>query len=573
MDDEKLEELLETRAQNEKEIEKLRLPMTILFSDIQGSTRYAEKKGDVEYMAMINRHNRLLFPVIETEGGHVIKTIGDSILAKFDEPSAAVKAAAGMQRALATDREGREEIDQIRIRIGLHHGMGLLKDNDVFGDVVNAASRIERQAEADQILITDALLDAATAANFECAKIGRAELKGKDEPIDLYAVAWSDSATKQLIAEVQARYEKKFKELKKEQDQIEEDFDNAREQWRNERRALATEIDELEQSIDRAREIARQQVSDDIQAELRFQIDELTRSRERLEQEFATARQKFDADRNNLKAQIAAMETSFMDAMERSNNPARMAMKINEQVDARLTNAKQEWQLEWTAEKKRLLVEIERLKKTGGDSDVHKEAARRAVLQKLGKLPSSSQAPAGKAADQWEREFQDAKIQWEKERDQLTVRIRTLEMDLQLARDSGHYEQLRAEYEVKLVESNRDRQRLEEEIQTLTSGLATERDRLSARLKSLEDSIPEAQEAARKQAVAELQGQFAVRLEEVNRVRSRMERKHQVTVEELQDELREAKKQISALEVQLKEARLNPYRAKKPGGPKYSNRT
>src|SRR5207253_440875 len=154
-------------------------------------TRFAEKKGDVEYMSMLSRHNRLLFPVIEGEGGSVVKTIGDSILAKFDNPIAAVKAAAGMQRVLAKDREGRDEIDQIRIRIGLHYGMGVLKDNDVFGDVVNAASRIEHQAEADQVLITDALLDAATEAGFECARMGRAELKGKNEQIDLYAVAWS----------------------------------------------------------------------------------------------------------------------------------------------------------------------------------------------------------------------------------------------------------------------------------------------------------------------------------------------------------------------------------------------
>src|SRR5215467_11133495 len=120
MDDEKLEELLETRAQNEKEIEKLRSPMTILFSDIKGSTRYAEQKGDVEYMAMIDRHNRLLFPVIDKRGGRVVKTIGDSILAKFDDPVAAVEAAVDMQRTLANDREKQKETDAIHIRIGLH---------------------------------------------------------------------------------------------------------------------------------------------------------------------------------------------------------------------------------------------------------------------------------------------------------------------------------------------------------------------------------------------------------------------------------------------------------------------
>ena len=213
MEDDKLQELLQSRARTEQQLENLRTPMTILFSDIKGSTRYAEKKGDVEFMAMINRHNRLLFPVIGVEGGRVIKTIGDSILAKFDDPVAAIRAAVGMQRSLAKDGQGREEIEQIHIRIGLHYGMGLVKDNDVYGDVVNAASRIVRQADADQVLITDVLVDAAAEAGFECAKMGRADLKGKDELIDVYAVAWSESATKQLISEVEARYERKFKEL------------------------------------------------------------------------------------------------------------------------------------------------------------------------------------------------------------------------------------------------------------------------------------------------------------------------------------------------------------------------
>ena len=117
MEKDKLSELLEARAQAEQELEKLRTPMTILFSDIKGSTAYAEKKGDLAYMEMINRHNGVLFPVIEGEGGRVVKTIGDAILAQFDNPVAAVKAAAGMQRVLAKDREGKEEIDQIMARI------------------------------------------------------------------------------------------------------------------------------------------------------------------------------------------------------------------------------------------------------------------------------------------------------------------------------------------------------------------------------------------------------------------------------------------------------------------------
>src|SRR3989441_11260730 len=304
MDKDKLQELLEARAQAEQELEKLRAPMTILFSDIKGSTAYAEKKGDVEYMGMINRHNSILFPVIEGAGGRVVKTIGDAILACFQDPVAAIKAAAGMQRVLLEDREGRAEIDQIHIRIGLHTGLGLIKDGDVFGDVVNAASRVQHQADVEQVLITDVLVDAAKKAGFECARMGRAELKGKDEPIDLYAVAWSESATQQLIAQLQVQYDKKLKDQKKQQQQIEEDFENARDQWRTERRNLNGEIEQLEESVERARQTARDQASADLQSELRFQVEEAIRARQQLEQDLAAAQQKFEAERNNLKAQI-----------------------------------------------------------------------------------------------------------------------------------------------------------------------------------------------------------------------------------------------------------------------------
>src|SRR5262245_27546054 len=424
MEDDNLQDVLEGRDQY---LERLRSPMTILFSDIKDSTRYAEKKGDVEYMAMIDRHNRVLFPIIEAESGTVVKTIGDAILAKFDDPVAAVKAAAGMQQALAADREGREEIEQIHIRIGLHHGMGLLKDNDVFGDVVNAASRIEHQAEADQILITDAMLDAAESAGFECAKMGRAEMKGKNEPINLYAVAWSGAATQQLIQQLEVRFEKRLKEARKEAVRLEEEFENARDQWRAERRSLNTEISQLEESFEKAKDSAREQLSEELQSELRFQIDEWNRSRQQLEQDLADAHQKFEAEKNNLKAQITGMQASFVDAMERSNNPARMAFAVREQVDQRMADAKQEWQLQWEVERKRLNAEIQRLSNSASIAAQKKEATRRAVLEKLGKLPASTSTPAGKTADQLEREFEDAKIEWDAERQRLLFNIKKLE--------------------------------------------------------------------------------------------------------------------------------------------------
>ena len=569
MDKDKIQELLEARAQADQELEKMRTPVTILFSDIKGSTTYFEKKGDLEGMAMISRHNSILFPVIEREGGRIVKTIGDAIMACFQDPVGAVKAAAGMQRALESDRTGRPEIEQIHIRVGLHTGLGLLKEGDVFGDVVNAASRVQHQAEPEQVLITDVLLEAATAAGFECAKMGRAELRGKDEPIDIYAVAWSEAATQQLIDELQTQYDKKLKDLKRQQEQLEEEFENARDQWRAERRNLTEEIEDLEEAVEQAREGAREQVAEDLRSELRFQVDEAIRARQQAEQDLVTALQKFEAERNNFKAQIAAMQGSVIEAMERSNNPARTAMAVREQLEARLAEAKQEWQLQWEGDRKRLNLEIERLKKSGSVADAKKEAARRAILEKLGKIPPGSAGAGVKTAAQWEQEYANAKIQWETEREQLNLKIKRLDIEVQRTQDTMRaeiYQEMRSQYEPKIAEANRDRDRLERDIQSLSGDLADERKRLSSRIEQLEQAIPEAQEAARKQAIAELQAQFDTKLEEANRLRSRNERKHQDAVEEWDVERRRAKKRITELEEQLKEAKEAAYRAQRVSG-------
>ena len=570
MDRDRLQELLQAREQADQELEKLRTPMTILFSDIKGSTAYAEKKGDVEYMAMINRHHAILFPVIEREGGRIVKTIGDAILACFQEPVAAVKAAAGMQRGLVEDRKGRDETNQIHIRIGMHKGLGLIKDGDVFGDVVNAASRIQNQAEVEQILITDVLLEAAKSAGFECVKMGRAELKGKDEPIDLYAVAWSEAASQQLIQQVQTQYEKRFKDLRKQQDELEEAFEKARDQWRTERRNLTGEIERLEESMERARQAARAETSEDLQSEIRFQLEEAIRARQQLEEELAAVQHKHEAERNNLKAQIAATQASAVEAMERLNNPTRITVAVNEKVETRLAEAKQEWLLQWEAERRRLNAEIERLRKSASPSakDEKREAARRAVLEKLGKLPPGSAGPAPKTLDQWQKEFEDAKIGWETERESLSLRIKRLEMELQRSQDTVRaeiFQEMRAQYEPRIHEANRERQQLEQEIQSLTSDLASERRRLNSRIDVLEKAIPEAQEAARKQALAEAQNDLEVKIEEANRLRSRLERKHQDATEEWEAERRRLTKQIAALEGQLKEAREAAFKAQKSG--------
>ncbi len=104
---------------------------------------------------MVDRHNRLLFPVVHKFKGRIIKTIGDSIMAAFDKPEYALNAAVAMQQTMAAERQADETFD-IRIRIGVHTGDAIVEKGDVYGDIVNVAARVESASKGNEILVSQA---------------------------------------------------------------------------------------------------------------------------------------------------------------------------------------------------------------------------------------------------------------------------------------------------------------------------------------------------------------------------------------------------------------------------------
>ena len=87
-----------------RQIRRSRRPITILFTDVEGSTRYWDHHGDVNGRLMIDQHNRLVSSVIERYYGKIIKHIGDSIMASFNTPASALKASIGIQQILEKQR-------------------------------------------------------------------------------------------------------------------------------------------------------------------------------------------------------------------------------------------------------------------------------------------------------------------------------------------------------------------------------------------------------------------------------------------------------------------------------------
>jgi serine/threonine protein kinase len=168
---------------------------TILFSDIMGITTYFDTHGDVAGMRKINKHNELLFPVIERYDGRVIKTIGDAIMACFDSADNGVGAAIGMQRALARhNAEFTSNDDKILVRIGLNSGQSIFQNSDVFGDSVNVAARIGAKAGANQILVSETTQQALNPDLHATRYFSEVKLKGKEEPARLYTVEWAERA-------------------------------------------------------------------------------------------------------------------------------------------------------------------------------------------------------------------------------------------------------------------------------------------------------------------------------------------------------------------------------------------
>jgi class 3 adenylate cyclase len=188
----KIEELLRERSQLDALLQQqFRREVTLLFSDIQGSTAYFERRGDLSGRQMVQRHNDLLFPLITQQQGMVLKTIGDAIMASFADPARAVQAAMAIQRALRDHNRAQEAAEQIHIRIGLNSGPALVEPQDIFGDVVNAAARVQACALADQILIAGATYH-QLSATIPCRPVGAWEVKGKSAPIELFEVCWED---------------------------------------------------------------------------------------------------------------------------------------------------------------------------------------------------------------------------------------------------------------------------------------------------------------------------------------------------------------------------------------------
>lgn len=190
-DETRLDELLRRRTELDSRLARYKKEFGVLFADIVGSTGFYERRGDLSGMVMVQEFVSRARAAVEPVGGRVVKSIGDAVLVQLGEPEATVKAAVAVQQAFAEFNRSRGAADRIQVRIGLSWGSGFVKDDDVFGDVVNLAARLEQLAHAGQIICTAALHAAGRGlTGVRLRRLRDTELKGKAAPQELYEVVW-----------------------------------------------------------------------------------------------------------------------------------------------------------------------------------------------------------------------------------------------------------------------------------------------------------------------------------------------------------------------------------------------
>lgn len=126
----------------------------VFFTDVEGSTTYFKVYGDSAGSKLLLEHHRMVGEEVQRFQGTCVKTIGDSVLAYFSEPADAVRAAVAIQDRVEKHLSGRPPEEQFRIRIAIHYGNIIVEQNDIFGDVVNRASKLTHLTPGGDICVS-----------------------------------------------------------------------------------------------------------------------------------------------------------------------------------------------------------------------------------------------------------------------------------------------------------------------------------------------------------------------------------------------------------------------------------
>lgn len=157
-----------------------RVLVTLLFTDIVGSTELAGRLGDQRWRSLLDRHDATVRRQLERFRGKEIKTVGDGFLATFDGPARAIRCACAIRDAV-------RGLD-LEVRAGLHTGEVELRGEDIGGIAVHVAQRVSGLARPGEVLVSRTVVDLVAGSPIRFSEGHDHELKGVTGTWQLFAV-------------------------------------------------------------------------------------------------------------------------------------------------------------------------------------------------------------------------------------------------------------------------------------------------------------------------------------------------------------------------------------------------
>src|SRR5881296_2004174 len=345
-----------------------------------------------------------------------------------------------------------------------------------------------------------------------------------------------DLLRRQIVDEIQAEFDTKLRQAKRQKEQAEGELEAASERWRAEKRRLNAEIDRLEAALDDAKAAAARKDSDQKPAA----PDPLAVARlhEEADEKLNKATAEWERERGQLKSQINRLEGALAEAIARASNPLRSTQPMKEQFEIELNRVAQEkTEIEQAFLRAKTQWEQEKLKITGEMVKLRRAA------QIMGQpLPKEDKPDVNPKTRDLENQLKESHAKWSAEREQLAKEIHRLEQvsrhwDIERRQLNDHAGQLQQAFvkaqaqiqtyeaaarapkasEAQVEQLRREKEGLQKELQETRRAWEAERQQLKTEIERLEGQIQrvsESQDRVSKEIVDQLRKQYEQRLQE-----------------------------------------------------------
>ncbi len=357
-----------------------------------------------------------------------------------------------------------------------------------------------------------------------------------------------DLLRRQLADEIQAEFDTKLRQAKRQKEQAETEFETASERWRVEKRRLNAEIDRLEaELLDAKAAVARKQSQPDSDSKsATLDAAAIAKLQEAADEKLKKATAEWERERAQLKSQIDRLEGAVAEAIARASNPLRSTQPVKEQFEMELNRvAKEKTEIEQAFLRGKTEWEQEKLKMTGEMVKLRRAA------QIMGQpVPREDTPDANPKIRELEKQLRESHAKWSAEREGLVKQIHRLEeasrhWDVERRQLNDHAGQLqqafmKAQSQIQAYEAaartsktteaqiellRREKEALHAELQETRRTFESERRQLTVEIERLEQHIrhvPESQNGVSKEIVDQLRKQYEQRLQESEQQRTQL---------------------------------------------------